>query len=330
MSTQLLFLENYMQNISVYLNQRASNGAENWQEQISNALFRSSVEYQTPNNLEELYEKLDIDISNNVDAVLSVGGDGTVNTIIQRLAGTEISLLVVPGGTANDFARALGTSSNIKRITQTIRQNVKKKIDLISVNGKFMATNGGLGFASEVAQEINDLRLNYPHFKKFMKFSGKSIYSLFLAKKLLNKEIKSYKFKIESEEFSETLDSPLILVNNQPTVAGNFTVAPYTNHQDGKVNITIFKHKSRADLIQCFLKILNGNYPHDDKNILSFETSKAKISLVNKERLSFFGDGEILNQDSTWDIQCHPNFLSVFAPNSESELLNICTQVSLI
>ena len=318
-----------MQNISVYLNQRASNGTNNWQEQINSALFRSNVEYQNPNNLDELYEKLDLDISKNVDAILSVGGDGTVNTIIQRLAGTDISLLVIPGGTANDFARALGTNSNINLITQTIRQNIKKKIDLISINGKFMATNGGLGLAAEVAREINDLRSNHPQFKNLMKLSGKSIYSLFLAKKLLNKEIKSYKFKIESAEFSEELESPLILVNNQPSLGGQFMVAPKTNHQDGRVNITIFKHKKRLELISCILKILNGNYPYSDKNIISFETSSIKISLIGKENLSFFGDGEIINQGNSWDIKCHPNFLSVFAPNSDKELQNICTQVSL-
>jgi YegS/Rv2252/BmrU family lipid kinase len=319
-----------MQNISVYLNQRASNGANDWQEQINNALFRSNVEYMTPSNLEELYEKLDSDIEKNIDAILSVGGDGTVNTIIQRLAGTEVSLLVVPGGTANDFARVLGSSSNIKKITQTIRQNVKKKIDLIGINGKFMATNGGLGFAAEVAREINELRSAYPQFKSFMKFSGKSIYSLFLAKKLLNREIKSYKFKIESEEYNDILLSPLILVNNQPALGGDFIVAPNTNHQDGKVNITIFKHQNRLELIQCILKILHGHYPKDDKNLISFETEKIKIDLLDEDSLAFFGDGEILNHSNSWNIRCHPNFLSVFSPKDQTDMINLCTQVSLI
>lgn len=319
-----------MQNISVYLNQRASNGANDWQGQINTALFRSNVEYMMPNSLEELYEKLDLDVQKNVDAVLSVGGDGTVNTIIQKLAGTEVSLLVVPGGTANDFARVLGSNSNIKKITQTIRQNVKKKIDLISINGKFMATNGGLGFAAEVANEINELRATYPHFKNFMKLSGKSVYSLFLAKKLLNREIKSYKFKIESNEFSEILYSPLILVNNQPALGGDFIVAPHTNHQDGKVNITIFKHQNRLELVQCILKILQGTVPTNDKNLISFETEAIKIELFDEETLSFFGDGEILNQAKKWDIKCHPNFLSVFSPKDQKEMVNICTQVSLM
>jgi diacylglycerol kinase (ATP) len=319
-----------MHNISVYLNQRASNGSYDWQGRINKALFRSNVEYNTPINIEELYDKLDCDVENKTDAVLSVGGDGTVNMIIQRLAGTDVSLLVIPGGTANDFARGLGSSSNIKLIAQTIRQNVKKKIDLININGKFMATNGGLGFAAEVAKEINELRKTFPHFKSFMKLSGKSIYSLFLAKKLLNKEIKSYKFKISSENFNEILISPLILINNQPTLGGDFKVAPLTDHQDGTFNVTIFKHQNRLELIRCILKILHGNFPSKDKNLVSFETHSIKIELLENESISFFGDGEILNQAKTWDINCHSKFLSVFSPKDQKDMSNFCTQVSLL
>lgn len=320
-----------MQNISVYLNQRASNGSEDWQGKISNALFRSQVQFQSPATIEELYTKLDQDVQKNVDAVLSVGGDGTVNTIIQRLAGTDVGLLVLPGGTANDFARVLGSSSNIKKVTQTIRQNVKKKIDLVSINGTYMATNGGLGFAAEVAAEINELRKIFPQFKSFMKLSGKSVYSLFLTKKLLQREIKSYKFKITSNEFNETLVSPLVLINNQPALGGDFVVAPKTGHQDGLVNVTIFKHQNRLELISCILKILQGNFPHDDKNLVSFETSAAKIELLDEDNgLSFFGDGEIFKVDRSWDIKCHPSFLSVYSPKDQKDLVNFCTQVSLM
>ena len=207
-----------MQNISVYLNQSASNGSHDWQGQINNALFRSRIEYPVSKNLTELHANLKRDIENNVDAILSVGGDGTVHSIIQLLAGTDIGLLVVPGGTANDFARVMGSSSNIKKIAQTIRLNTRKKIDLININGTFMATNGGLGFAAEIAGDINAIRAEFPQFKKVMKISGKNIYSLFTAKRLLSREVISYKFRVESEDLNDVFFAPLILINNQPVL----------------------------------------------------------------------------------------------------------------
>jgi diacylglycerol kinase family enzyme len=308
-----------MQNISVYLNHRASNGGHDWQGQINQALFRSQISYPETQTLEELHSHLDRDVKNNVDAILSVGGDGTVHSIIQKLAGTDIGLLVVPGGTANDFARVMGSSNNIKKITQTIRNNVRKKIDLININGTFMVTNGGLGIAAEVASEINDIRKEYPQFKNLMKFSGKNIYSLFITKKLLNNEITAHKFKIESEEFNEVLCSPLLLINNQPTLAGSFEVAPGTNHQDGKFNVLIFKHENRLELISCILNIMKGQFPKNDKNLISLETEHVKISLLdNNNGLNFFGDGEVFSKSTHWDIKCYPQFLNVFSPKDQS------------
>lgn len=312
-----------MQNISVYLNHTASNGSLDWQGKINNALFRSSIEYPVSTNIFELHENLERDIKNNVDAILSVGGDGTVHSIIQKLAGTNIGLLVVPGGTANDFATVMGSSSNIKKIVQTIRLDTRKKIDLININGTFMATNGGLGFAAEVAREINELRSTFPQFKKFMKFSGKNIYSLFVAKKMLGREIPSYRMKIESLEFNETLNTPLILINNQPMLGGSFEVAPITNHSDGTFNVTILKHENRLELINCLLSILNGRYPKDDENFIAFETSEIKINLISgADSLSFFGDGEIFSPATAWHIKCYADFLNVFSPKDQTDLAN--------
>lgn len=317
-----------MQNISVYLNKKASNGSQDWRGQINNALFRSHIEYPQSSDMKELQENLERDIQNKVDAILSVGGDGTVHSIIQKLAGTDIGLLVVPGGTANDFAQMMGSSSNIKKIVQTIRLDTRKKIDLININGTFMATNGGLGFAADVAREINELRNVYPQFKQFMKLSGKNVYSIFVAKKLLNKEITNFTFKVESHEFSDILESPLILINNQPVLGGSFEVAPHTNHSDGTFNVTILTHTNRLELVHCLVKILRGQYPTDDKKIISFETKEVNIELLSgASHLPFFGDGEIFPPTKFWNIKCLPQSLCVFSPKDQIDLVNFSGQI---
>lgn len=322
--------EEVMQNISVYMNSRASNSQEEWREKISNGLFRSEIQYKAPNTIDELYEELDRDIKEEVATILSVGGDGTMNTLIQKLAGTDIALLVVPGGTANDLANTLGSNTSVNKIVQTIREDVKKRIDLVNINGRFMATNGGIGFASEVAREINDLRKKFPTFKNFMKLSGKNIYSLFLAKELLARDIISNRYNILCNEFTGEVNSPLVLVNNQPTLAGSFNIAPQTNHQDGSVNVTIFTHENRLELVQAILKILRNEDLSKDKKIISFETKNIKIDLLDEGSLSFFGDGEIFEEARSWNISVLEKGLSVYTPKGLASLENICTQVSLM
>ena len=301
-----------MQNISVYFNRRASQSGPNWQEKINHALFRSIIDYKSPESVGELEDELDQDVDREVDAVLSIGGDGTAHNIIQKLAGTNIGLLLVPNGTANDLANGLGATTNLNSITQTIRNNSLKKVDLISINGQYMATNGGLGFASEVAQKINELRANYSTFQHLMKISGKKIYSIFLAKKFLTESIRSYRFKINSNEYKDAITSSLILINNQPILANTFEVSPHTKHNDGTFNVTIFTHTNRLELVQCLVKILTGSLPTNDPHLISFETKEVNIELLEKKAISFFGDGEIFPLSKSWLIKIHPNYLSVF------------------
>ena len=97
-----------MQKITIYLNKQASNTSySHWKKRITRQLFRSELIFRTPSSIEELNKNLQEDIQNKVDAIISVGGDGTSNILIQNMANTDIGLLVIPAGTANDLASEL-------------------------------------------------------------------------------------------------------------------------------------------------------------------------------------------------------------------------------
>jgi diacylglycerol kinase family enzyme len=147
---------------------------------------------------------------------------------------------------------------------------------------------------------------------------------------LLLKNLESYRFKITVDGKEEIVESSLILINNQPILGGNFQVAPKTIHNDGKFNLTIFKHNNRLELISCLVKILNNEFPLDDKNLKVLEIDQAKIELLDAKDLSFFGDGEVFERSMVWDIKLYPNFLTVFSPKDQEDLTNICTKVSLM
>lgn len=322
-----------MQEIAVYLNSRAGQAdAHIWEREILRCLFRSSVTFRRPDTLEELKENLDYDVKRRVDSIISVGGDGTANTLIQKLAGSNIGLLVIPGGTANDLASELGTKHSLRHALSQIRAQETKKIDLISVNGQLMATNGGIGFGGRVAAHVNELRKKIPLFKTLMKFTGKSVYSFFAATELLDYKFTTYKFKIESEEFSGVVDGPAILINNQKILGGSFVVAPNADNTDGKLNVALFKHSNRAQVAQCMWNMSKGKDMSFDQNFISFETKKIKIEILetNDKNVSFFGDGEIFEgPGQSWDIEVLPKSLLVYTMEKQSSFLAYSSQVTL-
>lgn len=301
-----------MSRLSVYMNHRASNTSFNfWKDRIHRSLFRSEVLYRTPNNLSELYESLRQDLNSGVDTIVSVGGDGTVNTLIQELAGKDVSLLVVPGGTANDLASELGHKAGVDEVIRCIRERNTSPIDLVNINGRYMATNGGIGFGGDVAKRINELRQKTPAFKKVMGLTGKSIYSFFVAQEILSGKFETTDVEIESDQLNGRFTTCALWVNNQPKIADTFTIAPNTKNNDGTFNLVLLTHPTRALLINCFLKVLRGVYPKNDPHFISVETSAAKLKFATPTE--FFGDGEVFMDSDEFDIRVSPHALNVFS-----------------
>lgn len=318
-----------MENISVYLNHYASNSSHDWQGLLVRALFRSQINFHSPKDLNELNKLLEEDIQNKVDAVISIGGDGTVHALIQKLHRTGIGLLVIPGGTANDLASELDNPSNIKKITHFIRNHETKEIDLISINNHLMATNGGLGIAGLVAKKINKMRVKLPILKRVMKLTGKKIYALFFANEFLTIRFKRYHLELTCKEYKGKIKTAALFINNQPTLGGVFHIAPDTNNTDGKFNVSFATHARRLNFLRCAWKVMKGESPVDDPDFVSFETKEIHIKNLSKGKLRFFGDGEIFENAQEWKIKIIPKSLSVFARDASKDMSDLCNEVTL-
>ena len=305
---------NIVQTVSVYLNPRASNGhSEYWKNQLNQALFRSELVYRSPWSRQELDYSLDQDIENKVDAVVSVGGDGTVNTLIQKMSCNNIGLLLVPAGTANDLASEMGCLKDIRNAIQSLRQEKFQKIDLIDINGQFMATNGGLGLGGAVGEKINYLREKIPLFKSVMRLSGDKIYQFFIAQELLSTKFDLYDFEIEANGQKMRIKSPGVFISNQPNLGGSFQIAPQTNNSDGLFNVMILKHQTRGSLIRFITKMATGGTPLNNPDCICFETSKIRIKNHSSKDAQCFGDGETFNSSKEFNISVVPKGLKVFS-----------------
>lgn len=311
-----------MANISVYLNTRASKtDATNISSDFKKYLFRHNVNILNPSNLEELSSSVQSDIDNETDYIFSVGGDGTANIISQQLIGTNIKLMVVPTGTANDLASEIGSSASIKKITKIFQSNKTKRIDSIKINNKHMITNGGVGLVSEVARIINHHRAKSENFKKVMRYVGCKTYSLMLLKLIITESFKLRDYFLESPDYpglSPIVSSAIILVNNQPSLAGKFKVAPNTKNDDAKFNVTILLHKNKIDLIKEVAPLLLGQELKPSKDIISFETDKLTLNAVDGQPISFFGDGEQLVESPILEIDISPKSLEICTYKGES------------
>jgi diacylglycerol kinase family enzyme len=134
--------------------------------------------------------------SSGYDAIIAVGGDGTISEVVNGMDMETQTAIVMPLGSANSFARGLGIISPTKAF-EVIKKNETAKIDLIHCqfetnNEKFeryIVVTSGLGFASATAAFAN----------RCLKMAGPFCYSLSACFKPFNQEVVSAKMQIDRD-----------------------------------------------------------------------------------------------------------------------------------
>jgi diacylglycerol kinase (ATP) len=131
-------------------------------------------------------------VDQRVDMVVVVGGDGTINEVIQALAGSETALGVLPSGTVNVWAREVGIPLDIAGACAVLIHGQERTIDLGRVNERYFLLMAGIGIDGEVAHAVERqpvkrlglvaylfvgawLGLGYPAFRALLQVDGELI-----------------------------------------------------------------------------------------------------------------------------------------------------------
>ena len=151
-----------------------------------------------------------------------------------------------------------------------------------------------------------------------MKFTGKNIYGVFFLRELLGQKLRYFELELTTDAGVEKIRTPLLLINNQPVLAGRFKVAPLTKNNDGKFNILALTHKNRFSLVKAVAQVLLGQYPTHDPDFRTWETTQAVVENTGNGRIDFFGDGEVFPASERFEIKLERHALKVFSGNEVS------------
>ncbi len=97
-------------------------------------------------------------VHEGVDVVFALGGDGTANEVLQALAGTGVAMGVLPGGSTNVLARALGLPNDPLEaaglLADHVRTGTRRTITLGQVGSRYLGFNAGFGFDAAVVRHV--------------------------------------------------------------------------------------------------------------------------------------------------------------------------------
>ena len=96
--------------------------------------------------------------NDGMDAVVVLGGDGTLNEAANGLVGTETALAAVPGGSTNVFARTLGLPDDPVEATGALLDAIEagsvRRVGLGCVNDRYFLFHAGVGFDAAVVEQV--------------------------------------------------------------------------------------------------------------------------------------------------------------------------------
>ncbi len=95
-------------------------------------------------------------VAEGADAVLAVGGDGTVNEVALGLLGTEVALGIVPAGSGNGLARALGIPRQTAAALAALEAAERRAMDVGLLNGRPFLNVAGAGFDAAVGRAFHE------------------------------------------------------------------------------------------------------------------------------------------------------------------------------
>lgn len=173
--------------------------------------------------------------------VISVGGDGTANEVAGALIGSDTEMGILPFGTGNDFAKAVGLPTDPDAALRAALYGEARPVDAAMANDKPFINVSGTGFDVDVI-------INTEKFKK--RFNGMLPYMLGIFQSLMHLKPVTFEITADGESFTER--ALLFNACNGTHFAGGMHVAPMASPYDGLLDVCIL----RAISIPQFLLLL--------------------------------------------------------------------------
>ena len=254
-------------------------------------------------------------VREQADTVVAVGGDGTVNEVLNGIVGSPIALGIIPTGTANDLATYYRLPRNIEKACDIILKRQIHRADLILVNNRYFITAGGLGFPSDVASIATSIKSRSAAGRLFGRILSSKLYiiaSLLAVFKAKNQNL----LKVRWNGSSLISDALSLTVNNQPFLGKNFVISPEAVNDDGIFDVCLIKNsKTRVGILSILIKVLAGSHIYSS-SVKMWRTDTLIVEADSPK--TFLNDGEFLQKSKEFKIHVAPLALNVIVPETWS------------
>jgi diacylglycerol kinase family enzyme len=234
--------------------------------------------------------------------IVAGGGDGTVNAVAGKVAGTDIALGVLPMGTLNHFAKDAGIPLNLEGAVRNLFTGQVTKVDVGEVNGRVFVNNSGVGFYPHfVRQREEQERLGHVKRVAFM-----------LALRALVRRYVRLRIKVhmDPEEALEHV-TPFLFVGNNRYQTSGLDIGTRPRLDSGRLWVCTAPSHGRQNIVRIALRTLVGRPTDQDLNAVEVEEIWVEPGTA---RINVSTDGEVTIMDTPLHYRIRPHALGVLVP----------------
>lgn len=245
-------------------------------------------------------------VEQHIPLVIAAGGDGTINEVIQSLAGSETALGVLPAGTVNVWAREMGIPLDPTRAREILVHGKTCSVDLGLVNEHYFLLMVGIGFDGEVTQVVERRSL-----KKRLGVLGYALAALWFGPAYVGFPVT---LKIDEEQPVRTRALQIVVGNTQ-LYAGAFKFTWLARCDDGLLDLCVVHQNGlwgRLMMLSDFI------FKRERRRVWVRYNTFKKISLETAKPVALQIDGDPAGYTPA-TISVVPGALKVIVPPETAE-----------
>jgi len=248
----------------------------------------------------------------DVDVVVAVGGDGTINEVVNGIFGSSKKLAIIAAGSGNDVVKSLGVSHRLEEALQVLSKPDVRIVDTASIQcttvgakqensqERIFVNGAGMGFDASVARKAATI--------PFLR--GTLLYLVAVLRTLGNFRSPDFQIHVDG---SQTLAGRklLVAIGNGQCAGGGFYLTPRASVVDGLLDMCVVSAMGIGGILNLIPRVLKGN--HLSLKDVEYVRGRA-FSISSADPFSVHADGEIVAESATHvNIRVNPVSLKVLA-----------------
>ncbi|MFL5794409.1 MAG: diacylglycerol/lipid kinase family protein [Actinomycetes bacterium] len=243
-------------------------------------------------------------VAEGVDLVMAQGGDGTVMACVTGLAGTDVPLAVLPGGTGNLLATNFDIPADLEAAVDVALHGDRVRLDVAAMDDDRFVVMGGIGFDAAMLRDAD------PKLKERL---GAVAYVL-SGFKHLRRRATRFRLQLDDRPPLERTGQG-VLVGNLGRLQGGLPVMPDARADDGLLDVAVLQTRTVADWLALAVRMLLRRR-RKDPQLETFQARRVEVHCDRPQPVERDGDALDTPRDHLV-IEVVPRALTLCVPRSK-------------